>query len=783
LSTQQILQTLQNYSSLFHLDTIVMRTLREIGWDLIRALVYIVDMLSSVANALYKLNIFYDNAQVVSFINSFKPVIIALFAISLCVTGYEVMLAQNKQFRKVAINITVAIAIIIILPAGMDQLNNITNAGVSATNSSSTDTSNTIIKENITDLLLYDKLNFNSDSINQLKSNNNILEANIRYIDPDELVEPDLFNSMDIQNEDVFKNELVLGEDGTPTIQSLNQSWYTISILKEYYYRYSINFINIIVALIAVAIALAFTLFKLGRIIFELGYNKFLAIMVAPTDIGSGQRTKQIINNIISMYVVTFLIAVLLKMYVLFIGIASGVQSAVQIVLMVAGSYALIDGPNVVERLFGIDAGLQSGFKTIMAAYGTGKAIAGVASTVGKTAKNAVDWVKDNNSNGNLYNEMDKKDNADQNDSVAKKDNNSIYDKMDNTSQNDSQDQNNNDNNGQDNSMYSDTNGASQDNDTNESSASNSIYDQMNNSEQELNNTENGDTGNEDSNSINSPKNNVDNGIGNKDTSGKNIENTSGDIKDNGSLYEQMSNGNNSSDGAAIKSSTKSGNTENHLKGDNLLNSNGGIYEDMKKNTTGEQVSSLGTGDSNINNPGDMSNGIGSSNINDSGSISSDIGDSSINNSAAKSSGDNIDYSESISSGTGDGNINNSGSISSNIGDSSINDSVDISSSTGDSNINNPGDMSNSIGSNNINSFGSISSTIGDNKLSNSGQSPNFSGDNNMGQQINSSNSENRETINNDFKDKIEGIKSYEPDKKVNNISKSTLGQLNNKNN
>ena len=140
---------------------------------------------------------------------------------------------------------------------------------------------------------------------------------------------------------------------------------------------------------------LAFTCFKLGTLIFELGYNKLLAILVAPADISNGQRTKQIIQNILSIFIVTFLIAVLLKFYVLFIGAVANIKGIQSMVLLVAGSFAVIEGPNIVEKLFGIDAGIHSGFKTMAGAYLTGKAITGGARKLGNTAKSIA------NSSGN----------------------------------------------------------------------------------------------------------------------------------------------------------------------------------------------------------------------------------------------------------------------------------------------------------------------------------------------------------------------------------------------
>ena len=138
---------------------------------------------------------------------------------------------------------------------------------------------------------------------------------------------------------------------------------------------------------------LAFTCFKLAKLMFELAYNKFLAILIAPADISDGQKTKAIIQNIMSIFVVAFLIAVLLKFYVLFVGMCENVQGIEGVILLVAGSFAVIDGPNMVEKLFGIDAGLHSGFKTMAGAFMVGSAVMGGASKIGSTAKDMAEGV------------------------------------------------------------------------------------------------------------------------------------------------------------------------------------------------------------------------------------------------------------------------------------------------------------------------------------------------------------------------------------------------------
>lgn len=385
MSEPEILRILEEYSNIFTLDTIFARIIRELLWGIIKVLGYIVDSISAITDKLFVLDKFYNDPGVIDFINSVKPLIAVLFALSLLGIGYQLMFSKTKEFRKIGTNVLVAIAVLLVLPMAMNKMNELTNLGVTAVKGNPPDLTNQIIKSNILDLIAYDKMDFNKEKIEELENPNEIDVNKIRNIDATTIIEPTFFNSIGLKNEKIFTNKIVLGEAAEFETGELNQGWF--KFWEEYYYRFSINFLNIIVSLSVVGATLAFTCFKLARLIFELGYNKFLAIVIAPADIADGQKTKQILQNIMSTFIVTFFIAVLLKFYVLFVAICAKTTGIEGVILLVAGSFAVIDGPNLVEKLFGIDAGLQSGFKTMAGAYMIGKTAMGGAKSIGNTAK------------------------------------------------------------------------------------------------------------------------------------------------------------------------------------------------------------------------------------------------------------------------------------------------------------------------------------------------------------------------------------------------------------
>ena len=164
------------------------------------------------------------------------------------------------------------------------------------------------------------------------------------------------------------------------------------------YYRYNIDFISVIISLGAIGIAFVCIMLKVIRLLFELAFNKLFITLLAFADISDGKRLKEMVKHIISIFIVIFITAVLTNMYMLYNSwitkslVANGLgnNGILKILFIVGGAIAVIDGPNLVERILGIDAGLKSSWGTLMAGYGvtkgalnSGKLLAGVVPKLG----------------------------------------------------------------------------------------------------------------------------------------------------------------------------------------------------------------------------------------------------------------------------------------------------------------------------------------------------------------------------------------------------------------
>ena len=145
---------------------------------------------------------------------------------------------------------------------------------------------------------------------------------------------------------------------------------------NEFYYRYHVNYINIYITLIAYCIVYICVSYKTVRIIYELAITRILALLYS-ADVNGLQKTLKILGALKDGYVVLMLSAVCIKVFnfaQLYLNSKAGGNSLVYNIVFLFIAFAVVDGPNMIQQLTGIDAGLQSGFGKLMAAYHVGQA-------------------------------------------------------------------------------------------------------------------------------------------------------------------------------------------------------------------------------------------------------------------------------------------------------------------------------------------------------------------------------------------------------------------------
>ncbi len=354
-------------NNILEMAGIISNCIRWVLWKIVTLLSLLVNSIEKAVTKIYNINGFFNSPEVTALIDKYKPLVWVILAISIGILGFKIMFNRKQNRGELPSNILFSILILVLLPTLMTKLDNMTSIAVKDVASEYTSSANELIKNNIYDLYYLDSNGFDLNNKNSIKS------SEILTVDANETIDLD-----EVNNKAVLGKKIRFDKNGNKKLEDLETGWFKID---EEYYRYGIDFLSIIVTLGAMGITLICIGLKVARLIFELAFNKLLATLFAFADIGDGKKLKEIIKHIFSMFIVIFSTAIMTKLYVIFsswLGTSLGnaglsANGVAKMIVLVGGSIAVIDGPNIIERILGIDAGLKNGWSAVMAGYGLSK--------------------------------------------------------------------------------------------------------------------------------------------------------------------------------------------------------------------------------------------------------------------------------------------------------------------------------------------------------------------------------------------------------------------------
>ncbi|MED1569556.1 pLS20_p028 family conjugation system transmembrane protein [Bacillus paramycoides] len=404
MKDEEILKTLEEFSDYLQVGDIVNYVFRWIGWFIIQGLSLIVDALEGVTDAILGIKGFFNSPEIQKFVDMLYPLFVVLLAISFLYIGY--MFIMNKQMNRsqIIINIFVTLCVLCLLSTGMTKVDKFTDDAIAVVKSEQKGSlSDEIIKKNITDIAVLDQNGWKKKE--DLNPKNNIPEKSIRQIDITEKIDSDFEFAKDKKLTDdgqkILKNKRVMDGLGTASLAELKDGWF--DFFPEKYYRWDWNFWNIFFTLLITGLTLLLVSIKLARLFYELAFNYLLANILAPADVANGQKLKVVLSNILNIFVATIMIFLSLKLYIMGTAFLHDKLSGVPyLIALAAFSMAVLDGPAVVERLFGIDIGLKSGWSMLaggvaggfalgkgIGALANSKPMKGLGNMIGKGAKGA----------------------------------------------------------------------------------------------------------------------------------------------------------------------------------------------------------------------------------------------------------------------------------------------------------------------------------------------------------------------------------------------------------
>lgn len=367
-----ILKVLMRNNDILAINNIVSSAVRWCGWSLVKGLAWVATNAANLFDNCFKLVDFTKWGPVENFIKAWKPVFISLVSLSLLFLGIVLIFWHEKK-PKFVMNLCLAVLIVSSSGYLIQQLNGFLADDMRSAivNDNAAEKSKGIVYDmvgsSVFDLVYLDD-HIKGGLMNMTKKNrvtySDFTEDDITMIDINEIVKPD---DVKESSKDLMSHRILYRQDNIQVKESYNGIAWT-DLLNEYYYRYNIQWFNCILGLCSLILIYVCLAYKVVRIIYEIVIQRVLAVLYS-ANLSNSQKTLKILDSIKDSYITLVLVMICLKIYLLaykFIN-QTGFSGFTQAMLLLFIAFAVIDGPNIIQKLTGIDAGLSSGTGKIMA--------------------------------------------------------------------------------------------------------------------------------------------------------------------------------------------------------------------------------------------------------------------------------------------------------------------------------------------------------------------------------------------------------------------------------
>lgn len=366
----------------------VQNVLRHFAWSLAVGLHWLVGGLEDVVyNINGTLGGFFTSSSVKELQDKVLPIAVALIGVLILFIGIMTMI-KPQQATNIISNFIVGVAVTIALPTLLTAAYSFTDQVITYINTGSSgqiqSLSDRILVDNVTDMTRFDQEGFKSTTLKYKNyyATSGAKADGITSIDPTEIVNPD-----DMKNSKVWQNKVVTDRNGKQTLKELSSGkvgLVDVPMFSEYYYRWKFDWLNIFSTLIVTGVALILSSIKIARLLYELAIHQIITQVVALLDVMTAQRLKKCIQTLLATFTTLIAVFFMLQMFIIGMHFISNVSIIyLKLILMIALAWSVIDGPNMFEQLFGVDAGLRSGIQTLYGLKAAGGMLAGGAAALG----------------------------------------------------------------------------------------------------------------------------------------------------------------------------------------------------------------------------------------------------------------------------------------------------------------------------------------------------------------------------------------------------------------
>lgn len=373
----------QNNAEILSNNSVMEDGIRWISWGIIKFLCIIADIAASLYDKTFGMIDITQYPQLEGLVSSFKPVLVGLMILCLIGLGISYMVMQQKKnlVRNILISGLVLTSTIYMFSAANDLVSGFKGAVLDKNKGSA---AYEIINNNLIDLVGVDKSGSIS-SLNYKKGRGIIHNAGVK--DKESLDNINFRETLNWNDSDKGQNLYGWSETFNNYLRYKTVNIYgkyegievydgvVGGIGNEFYYRYSFDFWTAALEIFAMVLVYVALSYKNVRISYELIISRLLAFFFS-SDVGSGERLKAVLFFIRDTYIALCISIMSIKIFLILTeAITSfGITGIAKGLVAMFIAYAVIDGPNISERILGIDAGLSSSVGRTIAILGLAKA-------------------------------------------------------------------------------------------------------------------------------------------------------------------------------------------------------------------------------------------------------------------------------------------------------------------------------------------------------------------------------------------------------------------------
>lgn len=394
MSEEAILNLLVENHTYLSPSHIFISAFRIVGWWIVKGLIFLANCCQDFYKACFRFLDFTEYEPVENFLSEFKVGVVVIMTISFVIIGYKLLFSTNKK-PSVITNFIIGM---FVLCASATLLNTINtamfsaNAYITGSYGGSGAAANQVVSSCLTDLLYIDKQigleNMNPENLPHEQLSDEVLN-NLNFI---EVVKEDNKYLTTDNAKNILQKKAVYVPGNTYVLDDIYNGVLMTDFASEYYYRYHLDFFSSVLILVSLVITFAVLGYKVIKLIWEIITGQFLVILFSG-EIVSGQTIKKILECLRNTYVVMLYTMVSIKLYLLAVDyIMANFTGVIRGGIILCLAFAIIDGPVMIEKILGLDAGLQSGTAKILA----------MAHLMSSSARNTMNMVQSHRMNQSM---------------------------------------------------------------------------------------------------------------------------------------------------------------------------------------------------------------------------------------------------------------------------------------------------------------------------------------------------------------------------------------------